>query len=284
MIHQNKSLRTADGIELNLNAWITEHAIADIIFCHGFMEHSGRYQDLAHYFCEHKINLFGFDTRHHGKSSGDPRAYLSDFSKLIQDFKQVFEYYRKDSNKPVFLFGHSLGGLVVVSFLLEHKEVQKEISGVLLSAPLLQPNADMAPILQKLSGFVSALLPKLKTIKIDSSEISRDPERIVAYDSDPLICRNGIHAKTGDVFLQQMKWIAERFDQLNCPLIIQHSKSDKLTEHEGSKLLFEAASSEDKVFISLDAYKHEIFRDLGADQVLDDYWTWLSDRIPTSTL
>lgn len=283
MIYQNKSLNTPDGIELNLNAWITEHAIADVIFCHGFMEHSGRYQDLAEYLSERKINLYGFDARHHGKSSGEPRAYLSDFSKLIQDFKQVFEYYRRDSTRPTFLFGHSMGGLEVVSFLLENKHVQNEIQGILLSAPLLQPNADMAPILQKLSGIVSAVLPKLKTIKIDSSEISRDPERIIAYNTDPLICRTGIHAKTGDVFLQQMKWVSERFDQLNCPFIIQHSKSDKLTEHDGSKLLFETASSEDKVFISLDEYKHEIFRDLNSDQVLEDYFTWISDRIPSTT-
>jgi len=283
MIHQNNSLSTPDGIELNLNCWKKEHAIADVIFCHGFMEHSGRYHDLAQYLSEHNINLYGFDARHHGKSSGEPRAYVSDFSKLIQDFKQVFEYYRQDSNRPVFLFGHSLGGLVVVSFLLEYKKVQNDIKGVLLSAPLLQPNADMAPILQKLSGFVSALLPKLKTIKIDSSEISRDPERIEAYDKDPLICRSGIHAKTGDVFLQQMKWVSERFDQLSCPFIIQHSKSDKLTEHDGSKQLFETAISQDKVFISLDEYKHEIFRDLNSDQVLDDYWTWISERIPPTT-
>ena len=154
---------------------------------------------------------------------------------------------------------------------------------MLLSAPLLMPNADMAPLLQKLSGAVSALFPKLKTVKLDPEELSRDPLIVSSYLNDPLVCHEGIHARTGFCFLKEMKKDQEVFQEITLPFIIQHSKADKLTEHSGSEMLFENASSEDKLFISLDHYKHEITRDINNEQVLEDYLSWMEERLEDIT-
>lgn len=278
---KREKINAPDQSLIHLNAWTLDEPRADIILSHGFQEHSGRYEKEAAFFNRAGFNFLAYDLRGHGLSDGQPRAYIDDFSLLTEDLETVYTHYVQDNRRPVFLFGHSLGGLVTVSFLINKPRYQEHINGMLLSAPLLMPNADMAPLLQKLSSVVSKLMPKLKTVKLDPNELSRDPGVVAGYINDPLVCHQGIHARTGYRFLQEMKKNQKLFDQIHTPFIIQHSKADRLTEHAGSQLLFETASSEDKVFVSLDEYKHEITRDQQNEQVLEDYLVWMEQRLQT---
>lgn len=268
------------NISLKLHSWKTPSAKADIIFSHGFLDHAARYHREAAFFNSNNINFLSYDLRAHGLSSGITKAYIPDFNAHLDDLESILEFYQAGSKRPYFLMAHSMGGLIQISFLLnKNHELNQDFKGLILSAPLLAPNADMAPVLQKLSPLISKLFPKLKTVKLDVREISNDPNEIEAYKSDPLISHDAIYARSANVLLEQMKSISGRFDRFTYPFIIQHSPQDQLTEYLGSKIFFENASSNDKTLHALESFKHEITKDIGHETVLDRYLQWINSRL-----
>ena len=275
---RQSSITTHDGIDLFVRSYETENSKARIIACHGFMDHSGRYASEAEWFNQNGYDFIIYDHRAHGHSGGKPKAYIHDFNHFVKDLKTVNNHINND-DKPFFLFGHSMGGLVQLSYLLDHYTEDQNFKGVLFSAPFLMPDKNTAPLLQKMSGFVAAVLPKLKTIKLDVNEISTDPVQVKAYAEDPLNYTEGIYAKSGFELLKQLKKVAPRFQEFSFPFIIQHGTIDKLAEPQGSQLLFEQSKSEDKELIKLEGIKHEITRDVSKKEVLEKYTAWMDDRL-----
>jgi len=272
------SFKTQDNLELYTRSHLTDTPKADIIFAHGFFEHCARYDNEARFFSTHGYNFFSYDQRTHGKSEGSPRSFIKDFQNYVNDHVQfVKQNITKD--RPVFLFAHSMGGLIQLSFILDHLEVIDNFKGALFSSPFIMPDKDLAPLLQKLSGVIGSLLPKLKTVKADSSFISRDPKEIEKYDADPLIYRDGIYASSGKHSLKQIKKVTKRFSEFNVPFIIQHGTNDKLAELNGSRTLIKTCSSKDAQLIELKDFKHEITRDLGYESVLQTYLDWMEERL-----
>ncbi len=96
--------------------------------------------------------------------------------------------------KPVFLLGHSMGGLIVATLAVFRNPA---VRGMVLSGPTLIIGEDVPPLLVKIAPLVGRLLPRLKVVKLDSASISRDTEVATAYDSDPLVYREGLCARTG---------------------------------------------------------------------------------------
>jgi len=272
---KEKRLKVDDQTKLKTRAFPISDALADIVFCHGFLEHSGRYDQEAKFFNDNGFNFITYDQRNHGQSDGKPKAFISDFNLLIKDLGMVIANYNVGINRPFFLLGHSMGGLVITSYILNIKKDQPIPNGLLLSAPLLLPKADMAPILQKLSGLIAAIAPKLKTIKLDPNEISSDKEQVNKYIKDPLIYKGGVPAKSGAELLKQMKIIGAQLKRMELPFIIQHSRIDQLTEFQGSQKLYNEASSKDKQFVKLEVSKHEILKDIEHESVLSNYKDWM---------
>jgi len=272
------SFKTQDKLELYTRSHTVENAKADIIFAHGFFEHCARYDNEARFFNKHGYNFYSYDQRSHGKSEGTPRSYITNFQNYVNDHLQFIKM-NNSSGRPVFLFSHSMGGLIQVSFILDHLQEVKNFKGALFSSPFLMPDKDLAPMLQKLSGVVGSILPKLKTVKADSSFISRDPAEIKKYDEDPLIYRDGIYAASGKNSLKQIKKVGKRFTEIKVPFIIQHGTNDKLAELGGSRKLIKESSSKDAQLIELKDFKHEITRDLGFENVLKTYLDWMEERL-----
>ena len=265
----------SDGTELMLREARIEDAKADIFFCHGFKEYSGRYHAEAEFFNKAGYNFLCYDLRSHGESGGHPRSWINDFSDYTSDYLELIEYFRLGHERPYYTFAHSMGGLVTINALLEKDSLPIKPKAVLLSAPLLAPNADMAPLLQKLSSFVSMILPRLKTIKLDIEEISRDPEERKKYAEDPLIDTSGVYARTAYSLLRQMKATHARFKHFDYDFIVQHSRDDKLSEFGGSQKLYDNSSSQDKTLIELKEFRHEITREYGHEEIMQRFLDWL---------
>ncbi len=268
-------LKVDDKTRLKTRAFFVSDAIADIVFCHGFLEHSGRYEQEAKFFNDQGFNFLSYDQRNHGQSDGKNKALISNFKLLISDFEKILSFFEIGTNRPFFLMGHSMGGLVVSSYVLESNKAKHVPNGLLLSAPLFLPKADMAPILQKLSGFIAFLTPKLKTIKLDPNEVSSDKEQVKKYIEDDLIYKEGVPAKSGAELLKQMKMIGSKLNKVNLPFIIQHSQIDQLTEFLGSQKFYDEASSNDKELVKLKTSKHEILKDIEHKDVLSKFSDWM---------
>ncbi len=275
---EKSNLVVSDGFELKLHHWKVDNARCDIMLCHGFQEHAGRYDREGRFFNEKGFSLYSFDQRGHGLSKDKYDCYIQDFDRLIEDYKEVMDHYGIGSERPFVLMGHSMGGLVVVSFYLKHN-VNSLFKGMLLSAPLLAPNPDMAPILQKLSLILESIVPRFRPISLDANEISSLKTEVSEYKKDPLIYHGGIYTKSGAQLLRQMRRIEPQFPKVACSLIVQHSKDDKLSEYSGSQKLVELSQSADKTLVSLEGVKHEIMKDSASEKVLGDFASWIDERI-----
>jgi alpha-beta hydrolase superfamily lysophospholipase len=271
--------KSSNGLQLRTNTWLIDNAKADIFFVHGFGEHSKRYFSEAQYFNSLGFNFYAYDQRTHGESEGKTRAYIDDFNLYINEFGEFLQHFECGKKRPFFLMSHSMGGLVLLSYLINSKERKPNYLGCAFSSPFLMPNKDTAPLLQKIAGIVAIFAPKLKTVKIDAKEISRDPKEQQSYINDPLNYHDGIYAKTGASLLKQMKKIKPFFNTFKDPFIIQHGTIDQLAEFQGSQSLYDDSQSTDKTFIPLEGYKHEITRDIDFGIVRDNFGKWMEARI-----
>lgn len=274
-----ENITAGDGTELVGRKWLNAESKADLLYVHGFQEYAGRYEDEALFINKAGIDFYSYDQRTHGESGGPLRSYIDDFNLLVDDLALMIRHFGLGQNRPLFLLGHSMGGLVVLSHILDHPDQAQKVRGVLMSAPLLMPKADMSPLLQKLSGIMARVAPRLKTIKLDVNEISRDPQERKNYMADPFIYHDGIYAASGAQLLKQMKKCRTRFKSFSHPIIIQHSKDDQITEFEGSRQLIEHCISNDKTMVELEEFKHEILKDIGHEKVLTKFSDWILERL-----
>lgn len=276
--HQHVTYESSDGLRLFEQQWQpTNESKAVVIIVHGLAEHSGRYSHVAEFLTHKGYAVDTFDLRGHGQSEGTPRIFINSFDEYLTDLDQFLDRVRqRHSGKPIFLLGHSMGGTVVSLYCTTRQPI---INGVILSAPTLKISDDISPFLIKISGLLGRLFPKLKTIKLDSSAISRDPEVVKWYDTDPLNYRGGIPARLGAEFNQAIIRIQGLMEKLSLPLLILQGTADRLSDPEGSKQLYSRASAKDKTLKLYDDLYHEVLNEPEKEQVLTDIVQWLNTHI-----
>lgn len=267
---------TADNFDIFEQTWPCDNAKGVVIITHGIAEHSGRYGHVAMALAKAGYTTIGFDLRGHGKSSGK-RNYINSFQDYLSDLREVLNRAKINfPDLPLFLYGHSMGGGIVTLFTIERNP---DVKGVLLSGPSVKVSEDISPFLQKISGVLSALFPKLPAVKLDSADISKDPEVVKAYDNDPLNYRGGILARTAAELLNSTKTITARSKVIDLPILIMHGGNDKLAEVAGSEMLYENVSSSDKTLKIYDGLFHEIHNEPEQAEVIADMVKWLDTHI-----
>ncbi len=264
-----------NGLKLYQEVKAVDNAKANVLLVHGYAEHSERYDSFLEKLRMKGYNTYAYDHQGHGKSEGR-KAYVDRFSDYVDDLEIVISEI--DPSLPLIILCHSMGGLVVVNYLINHVNNQI-IKGVIFSAPAVMIPADLSPFLQKISGFMSWLMPKLKTVKLDSSGVSRDPEVVKAYDADPLIYHEGAYARTGAEMIKTQKWVQTQFDKIKVPFLLLQGSADKLAEPQGAELLYENASSDDKEFLRYKDYYHELLFEPGHQEIENTIIKWISSRV-----
>ncbi len=275
--HKDGIFEVADGFKLYEQSWFpTSEPKAVIIIVHGYAEHSGRYAHVAEYLGGHNYVVETFDLRGHGKSEGR-KTYVKSFDKYLKDLDQFLMSTReKYPEKPIFLFGHSMGGAIVTLFAITR---QPEVKGLLLSGASLKISDDISPLMLRLSPIIGFLFPKLPTIKLDGTAVSRDPEVVKRYDNDPLNYRGGVPARTGAEINRATKCIQAQMESIELPLLIMHGTADRLADPEASKQLYSRANSKDKTLKLYEGFYHEILNDPEKARVMDDMVKWLDAHL-----
>jgi len=253
----------------------TDAAVANIFMVHGFGEHIGRYGEMMDLFQSIGLHVYGYDRRGEGQSGGSP-AYINQMDDQVNDLIAVKDQLITN-DLPIFIYGHSLGGLVVTKYLIDHKP--SDIAGVILSGALLKVDDDLSPILQKISGVVAAILPKLKTVKVDTALLSRNPAIEAAYKADPYVYQGGTPARTGDQILKSTAYVQKHFGEITLPILITHGGADKLADPKGSELMYSHISSSDKTLKIFKGLYHEIMHEPEKQEVYNTMKNWLQQRI-----
>lgn len=274
--HTTDTLLASDGLRLFRQQWVPESPKAALVVTHGYAEHSERYAPFAEFLTDHGIAVYALDHRGHGRSEGE-RANITVFREFVHDLSRFIEYVREQHpNPPRFLLGHSMGGAVAAQLVLEHPY---QVEGVVLSAPYLRNATKVPPLLLSVSGLVSRLLPGLPTLKLDTSLLSRDAAVVAAYKGDSAVYTGGTKARIGSEMLAAGRYVLERAQSIEVPVLVLHGSADGIADPAGSEALFESVASEDKTFKLYDGFYHEILNEPGKEQVYADVLEWLEARM-----
>lgn len=268
-------IHSANGNQLFFEKQVLAKNQAKVLLIHGYAEHSGRYSAFLDQLSNSGYDTYRYDHQGFGKSAGKS-GYISSFQNYVDDLEIVINSLPADG-KPLFVFSHSMGGLVLTNYLIDKKP--NNIKGVVFSAPALMVPADMSPFLQKISGLLSTILPFVKTVKLDMKALSRDQDEVDKYINDPLVYHKGIVARTGAEILKTQEWIQGQFANITIPFLLLHGSADKLADPKGSEMLYNNAKSNDKEFNRFKDYYHELLFEQGREQVQHKIIDWLNHRV-----
>ncbi len=247
-----------------------------VLLVHGLGEHSSRYAHVASSLTQRGFALHALDHYGHGKSDGHgghvPRfsVFLDGIAALLDDVK------RTSGSVPLFLLGHSMGGLITARFLLSRQE---EFRAAALSGPAFKSDEAPPAFVLWLNRLISALLPTLPMIALDATLVSRDVEVVKAYLGDPLVHHGKLTSRLIAEMSKAMDDTLARAAEVTLPLLTMHGDADKLTSPQGSEEFHATAGSADKTLKMYPGLFHEIFNEPERDAVLADLGNWLEAHL-----
>ncbi len=276
MSHQEGTFKAAGGVELYYQGWQAEKSKATIALVHGFGEHSGRYNYLVDALLPVGISFFAYDQRGHGRSPGK-RGYVASWSELDEDCAAFVQLViGKTGRTPLFLMGHSMGGLVALHFVTQHSEqlAQLGVACVITSAPLLS-QATLPPLIKLASRILLYVKPDLAVkTGLDANSISRDPAEVARYVNDPLVHSFGTPKLGAEIEGAQQRTLASA-QNLSLPLLVYFGTGDQLVPNEGARRFYAAAASLDKTLREYPNGFHELHNDLDRATLFSELIRWI---------
>lgn len=277
MPHFEDRFFSRDGLSLYQQCWLPESECrAVLLVIHGINEHSGRYARFAADLNRQGYAVYGMDLRGHGKSNGE-RAWIASFDIFLDDIQILLDHVaHQQPEKPLFLLGHSMGGLIIAWLAITR---QPQVSGLIFSGPAILVGGKVFPILRRLAAFFSLVWPKLRLVRIGCRFISRDPQVVEDFKNDPLVFHGRFPVRTGAEILRVAKQVQQRLAEIRLPFLVMHGTGDIVADANGSRLLYARASSADKTLQLYDGLYHEILSEPEREQVLNDLLAWLNARV-----
>jgi alpha-beta hydrolase superfamily lysophospholipase len=274
---RSSTLRAADGVRLHALRWPAASPRAALLLSHGLGEHAGRYAALARDLVPLGVDVQALDHRGHGRSGG-ARAYTPRFGRLVDDFEAFRRHAAGElpAGLPLFVLGHSLGGLIALRWLQAHPEAG--LAGAVLSAPLLGIRKEAARWKVALSGVLSKLLPWVPIPnEIDPAELSSDPAYVRSYREDPRV-----HAKiTPRLYTEMVRAMGDAFadgGRLALPLLFLVPGADSIVREEET-LRFARGLSGDVTVRRYPGFRHESLNEVERARPVADLVEWMEARI-----
>jgi alpha-beta hydrolase superfamily lysophospholipase len=262
---------------IHLIDWGIEKPSAVLLIVHGYAEHSLRYDHVAKYFNSHSFHARSFDFYGHGKSGG-VRAFVEDFETYVAELEAVTELTKTQfPNIPIFILAHSMGG--TVTGIAAAKKRLNGLDKIIFSNPGLDITSNQPAILVKLIRLLAPIVPKLKTTKLSSEFISRDPIEREKYDNDPLNYREGTRPGFAHQFDKASSWLRENASKIDQDFYLNYALSDKVVYPEASVAFFEAISSADKTKTHYEGLYHELLNEPEKEEVLENILVWCKNRM-----
>jgi alpha-beta hydrolase superfamily lysophospholipase len=277
MIHAEGSFKTKSGANIYYQNWQPESSPkAILLIVHGLAEHSGRYMNVVNHFVPLGYAVYGLDHLGHGKSEGT-RVYvdrLADYTDPIKSYYEMIKGWHP--GKPIFILGHSMGGLITSYYLLDH---QADFKGAIISAPAVKISDSISPVTIFMGKLLSNITPKAGLLALDAGAVSSDPKVVSDYVNDPLVYTGKTTARLAAEMLGGMQRVTAEASTLRLPFILVQGSADKLVDPAGAKMLYERANSTDKTLKVYDGFFHEVFNEPGRAQVLKDVEDWLAAHV-----
>jgi alpha-beta hydrolase superfamily lysophospholipase len=268
----------AGGLGIFVRSWRPKaNARGVVVIVPGFNSHSGHYAWVAQQLTASGLAVYAVDLRGRGQSEGE-RFYIEKISDWVSDVGTVMALARsRDSGLPVFLLGHSAGGVVSCLYTLEH---QAELAGFICESFAFQvPAPGFA--LAAFKG-LSHVAPHAHVYKLKNEDFSRDPRAVQALNEDPLIAGESQPIQTAAEMVRADERLKGEFPRITLPLLILHGTADKATKFSGSQLFYEKAGSRDKTLKLYEGHFHDLLNDVDKELVVADIKSWIAARLPAA--
>lgn len=268
------SWKNAEGMRLHAVHWPADNARAVILLIHGQGEHIGRYAQVAQWYNAHRIAVVGYDQQGYGRSEGR-RGHAKNLDALLNDVGQALDETRRlYPGLPLFLYGHSMGGNIVLNYLFRRRPA---VSGVIATGPWVRL-AFQAPALKVAAGrFLRHVLPNLRLPNgLAVHFLSHDPAVVAAYQRDPQV-HNLLSTGAGIALLEAANWLDRYAGDTPAPLLLMHGGGDKITSAAATRELA-ARLSGNVAHREWPELYHEIHNEKKKEGVFAFTLTWM-DRI-----
>lgn len=273
MLHTKFSWNTgSEHLRIYGQIWRpAEQPVAVIGVIHGMGEHSGRYRDLAEFFTGHGFAVIAFDQRGHGKSEGK-RGHIVHYNQLLQGIEELMERIKLTfGSLPVFLWGHSMGGNLVLNYVLKKSS---GIVGLIVTGPLLRLAFEPSPLKIKLAKLMANLYPGFtQSSGLKTNHLSRDPLVVKAYEKDKYV-HNKISASFFINIINAGYYALSHANELKIPTLIMHGTADKITSFEASEDFADKAKIMAEIKLWNHLY-HEIHNEPEREDVLNYALIWM---------
>ena len=267
------------GLNIFMRSWKPEGAPrAVIVLVHGFNAHSGYMIWPAEQFVANGFAAYALDLRGRGRSEGE-RFYVEQFSDYLGDVDKLVEIARAENpGLPVYVLGHSAGGVIASSYVFEH---QDKIAGLICESFALDVGLPDAAAL--LIRGISHIAPHLHLYTLKNEIFSRDPAAVAAMNNDPLIANEKQPAETAAELIKAAERLRENMPRFTVPMFIIHGTDDKATRYQGSQYFYDNSSSKDKTLKLYEDHYHDLLADLGKEEVMADILAWINERVSVQT-
>lgn len=268
--------RSADGTALFWRSWRSPSPRAGVAIVHGLGEHSGRYDHVGQFLAERGFDCWAGDCRGHGLSPG-PRVHVDDFGAYAED-AGAFLDLASAVGRPLFLIGHSQGGLVALLRALRHPQ---GLHGVVVSSPYLAAHRAAAPSGLRLAA-ASVLLrlapARLISSGLDAGVLSHDPAVEEQYLADPLVSRT-VSAAWFRAARAAQREVKAGAPALAVPALVMASGDDTLVDPAAARAWAARAPQARATYLEWPGLYHEMFNEVGRERILARVAEWLSARV-----
>lgn len=266
--------QSTGGVNIFVRSWRPkEPARAAVVIVPGFNAHGGHYEWVGEQLVAAGIAAYALDLRGRGKSDGE-RFYVQRFSDYVDDVGGLVTLVRgREPGAPIFMLGHSAGGVVACIYALEHPG---DLSGLVCESFAHEVPAPSF-VLAVLKG-LSHVAPHAHVLKLKNEDFSRDAAHVSMMNRDPLIEHEVQPTQTIAEMVRADERLKHEFRNLKLPVLILHGTADKATKPSGSKRFYELAGSTDKTLKLYEGHFHDLLADTGKETVMADILGWLNAR------
>lgn len=277
MRHFETKWTSNEGTEIFAQGWEPEAGKPKAAVClvHGLGEHSSRYTHVAEAFVKEGYALFAADLPGHGRSGGQ-RGHIPSIEAALSDIDLQIENARSRYHAvPVILYGHSMGGILVLYYGLTRKP---DVKGILATSSGLRTALENQPVKIMAAKILGAILPKMSLPSgLDVNGISRDKNVIEKYKSDPLV-HDKVSLRLGKILLASAKWTLQHAAEFELPLLLMHGKADAIAFPSGS-IEFASASKEKCRLVLFDDAFHELHNEPIQAEVFKTMTNWMDGLV-----
>lgn len=269
---------SVDEASLLVRSWRPASSPRAIVaICHGFNAHGGHYQWVAEQLVAAGFAVYAVDLRGRGRSSG-PRFVVERFDAYVADIAAMAALARRrDDDLPLYLLGHSAGGVAACLYALEHPFGLQGLICESFAFHLPAPGIALAGL-----KLFSHVFPRARILRLKNEDFSRDPGRVDFLNADPLIAGETQPAITLAALIRAGERLEREFPQFTTPVFILHGTADRATRPSGSQLFFETTASKDKRLAIYDGAFHDLLADFGNEVVLGEITSWIEQRLPST--